>query len=299
MGADVPVDENERPKAFVCGWPISHTRSPIIHNYWLKAHAIVGSYEKVAVEPEKLSDHFRDIRSGRWIGGNITLPHKNASFELVDKLDDAARAIGAINTVWVEDGKINATNTDWSGFVESLDEQTPGWDAKATESSALILGAGGAAAGIVYGLLRRGFGKITIANRTLEKAKALTGRFGERVEAVPLEKIEDHSSRISILANTTSLGMSGQPEMPTSVQDMIGKLSRDCVVTDAVYTPLRTPLIALAQKRGLRTANGLGMLLYQAVPGFEKWFGIRPQVTQELWDLILADLGEPAESNRP
>jgi shikimate dehydrogenase len=285
---------NNMRKAFVCGYPIKHSRSPLIHGYWLDAYGINGTYEKIEVAPGQLRHLFDRIRNGEFIGGNVTLPHKTEAIELVDRFDEPAELIGAINTVWIENGILHGTNTDWIGFVESLDAQTPNWDVpEMKEASVVVLGAGGASLGILYGLEQRGFRKIVLANRTLDKADAVSRRFGSMdITTVTLDSAADFVEDSRLLVNTTSLGMEGMSTLPEAILSSVSEMREQAIVTDIVYVPLETQLLRLAKAAGHKTANGLGMLLYQAVPGFEKWFGRRPGVDDELWQIIISDLGE-------
>lgn len=273
-------------RAFVCGWPVSHSRSPLIHRHWLQLHGIEGSYDPIALEPERFADFLSSLPENGFCGGNITLPHKEAAFRLIERLDEAARRIEAVNTVWIENGVLHATNTDWSGFAANLDEGAPGWDRK-PENRALVIGAGGAARAIIHALLVRGFEEIIIANRTEERAQVLAAAFGSRVRATGLDQLARQVAGMSLLVNTTTLGMHGEgnPEIQFSGMQPCG------TVTDAVYVPLETPFLTAARQAGIATVDGLGMLLHQAVPGFEKWFGIRPQVTPALRQLVIEDIG--------
>jgi shikimate dehydrogenase len=268
--------------ACLIGWPAAHSRSPLIHHYWLRTLGIEGGYVIEAVPPDEFGDFVLRLSLRGFVGANVTIPHKERALALSTP-DARARAVGAANTLWFEDGELRSTNTDVEGFVDNLDACAPGWD-KADD--ALVLGAGGAARAVVFGLLERGIQRVHLANRTVERARALADQFGARVFPVAWEAIGELLPRTGLLVNTTSLGMHGQPALELEV----GLLPGDAVVTDLVYVPLQTPLLAAAQARGLRTADGLGMLLYQAVRGFELWFGQRPQVTPELRALIEADL---------
>jgi shikimate dehydrogenase len=275
----------EQPhRAFVCGHPIKHSRSPKIHGYWLERYGIPGSYVAVDVVPEDFSDFAASVRAGAYAGGNVTIPHKEAAFKAVDRRDEAASAIGAVNTLWVEDGLLHGSNTDAYGFAANLDERAPGWANGG--GAAVVLGAGGAARAVLFALKQRGFSEIRLVNRTVERAVALAREFGPAVSAHPLYNVNDRLSDASLLVNTTSAGMHGQPELELDLT----RLPADALVTDIVYVPLETPLLAAARRAGLKTVDGLGMLLHQAVPGFERWFGRRPEVTTELRDLIVADL---------
>jgi shikimate dehydrogenase len=270
------------PAACLIGWPAAHSRSPLIHHHWLHTLGITGGYVIEAVPPEDLAGFIGYLAVRGFVGANITIPHKERVLELAQP-DARARAIGAANTLWYEDGVLRATNTDVEGFINNLDASAPGWD---HAEQALVLGSGGSARAVVFGLLERGVARIHLANRTAARAQALADQFGERVLPVGWGDIASLLPRASLLVNTTSLGMTGQPPLELD----IGALPSAAVVADLVYVPLTTPLLAAAQARGLRTADGLGMLLHQAVRGFELWFGVRPQVTPELRALVEADL---------
>lgn len=275
---------NPWKKAFVCGHPIAHSRSPLIHGYWLAQHGIEGSYEAIDVDPSHFDAFAADLYESGFVGGNVTLPHKEAAYRAAEQSDDASREIGAVNTLWFEDGLLCATNTDVHGFVANLDEHAPGWSDG--RGAAVVLGAGGAARAVLYALKARGFGDIRIVNRTLERAQALASRFGSSFTAHPMAAVDSLLSDCSLVVNTTALGMHGRDSLDVDLD----RLPDHALVTDIVYVPLETPLLASARRRGLKTVDGLGMLLHQAVPGFEKWFGIRPHVTPELRALIVADM---------
>ena len=276
------TSQTKPPAACLIGWPAAHSRSPLIHHYWLRTLGIEGGYNIEAVPPEGFADFVLRLSSRGFVGANVTIPHKERALAL-SKPDDRARAVGAANTLWFKDGELCSTNTDVEGFVNNLDACAPGWD-KASE--ALVLGAGGASRAVVFGLLERGIKRVHLANRTVERAQALADQFGSAVRPVARDAIDELLPRAQVLVNTTSLGMHGQPPLEID----IGRLSPDAVVADLVYVPLQTPLLLAAQARGLRSADGLGMLLHQAVRGFELWFGQRPQVTPELRALVEADL---------
>jgi shikimate dehydrogenase len=280
-------------RACVIGWPVEHSRSPLIHRYWLKHYGIDGAYEKEAVPPGAIESFLRGFRERGYAGANVTLPHKLAALKAADLADEAAYAIGAANTLWLDRaGKLNATNTDAYGFMTNLEAQAPGWNAG--RGPVLVIGAGGAARAILYGLLQTGAGKILLANRTRDKAEALAAYFGSMSAAANWIEVIDWGERnravaeCGLLINTTSLGMSGQPPLELELDG----LQEIAVVADIVYTPLVTPLLAAARNRGRLTVDGLGMLLHQAAPGFERWFGIRPEVTPELRAQVAASLGE-------
>jgi shikimate dehydrogenase len=271
-------------KAFVIGHPIAHSRSPLIHGQWLKEHGIDGSYQAIDVAPADLPAFFERLRSGEFAGGNVTIPHKEAVFALCDSVDPLATTIGAVNTLVVREGRVHGTNTDYLGFLGNLDASAPGWSDGPND--ALIIGAGGAARAVLVALRRRDGGKVHVLNRTLEKAQALVTEIDGPFEAHGLDEFASLAPHIGLVVNTSSIGMQG------SRFDWLdlSLLAATTLVTDIVYTPLVTPLLADAGRRGLRTVDGLGMLLHQAVPGFEAWFGVRPSVTPELRARIQATL---------
>ena len=268
-----------RPRAAcLIGWPAAHSRSPLIHHYWLRTLGIEGGYVIEAVPPDEFKDFLFRLSHRGFVGANVTIPHKERALAL-SKPDERARAVGAANTLWYQDGELCSTNTDVEGFINNLDSSAPGWD---RAEDALVLGAGGSARAVVFGLLERGVKRVHLANRTLERARALSGQFGARVLPVAWNAIGGLLPRAGLLVNTTSLGMHGQPALELDV----GRLPSHAVVTDLVYVPLQTPLLEASRQRGLKTADGLGMLLHQAVRGFELWFGRRPEVTAELRALV-------------
>jgi shikimate dehydrogenase len=268
--------------ACLIGWPAAHSRSPLIHHYWLRTLGIEGGYNIEAVPPEGFAEFVLHLSTHGFVGANVTIPHKERALALTTP-DARARAVGAANTLWYEGGELRSTNTDIEGFIDNLDACAPKWDAGA---DALVLGAGGASRAVVFGLIERGFKRIHLANRSVERARALADQFGAQVLPVSLSATSDLLPRMDLLVNATSLGMQGQPALEID----IGLLPSHAVVADLVYVPLETPLLASARARGLSTADGLGMLLHQAVRGFELWFGQRPQVTAELRALVEADL---------
>lgn len=270
------------PAACLIGWPAAHSRSPLIHRYWLNTLGIDGGYVIEAVPPDELRDFVLRLSLRGFVGANVTIPHKEAVLALSSP-DARARAVGAANTLWFEAGELRSTNTDVEGFINNLDACTPGWD---TAEDALVLGAGGSSRAVVFGLLERGIARVHLANRTIARAESLASQFGANVNPIAWDAIEDVLPRARLLVNTTSLGMHGQPPLEVD----IARLPQAAVVADNVYVPLVTPLLAAATARGIRTADGLGMLLHQAVRGFELWFGRRPEVTEELRALIEADL---------
>jgi len=271
------------PAACLIGWPVAHSRSPIIHNYWLKSLGIAGNYRIEAVKPDQFASFLGELAARGYVGANVTMPHKEQALALA-RGDARARAVGAANTLWFDSGVLCATNTDVEGFVGNLDASAPGWDRAGGD--VLVLGAGGASRAVLFGLLERDIAKIYLANRTRGRAEALARQFGERVKPIGWEDVAAALPRAKLLVNTTSLGMKGQPPLEIDV----AALPADAVVADLVSVPLHTPLLSAARARGLRTADGLGMLLHQAVGGFALWFGKRPTVNAELRALVEADL---------
>ena len=275
----------EPRRAFVTGYPIKHSRSPIIHGHWLNQYGLDGSYEMVEVAPEAFDGFIGDLISGKsgFVGGNVTIPHKEIAFARAQNPDAIARELGAANTLWLENGQLYASNTDGYGFIANLDAQAPGWSDGET---AVVLGAGGASRAVIVALRDRGFKAVHVVNRTVERAAALAERFGDTIHAHPLDALHDAMRDATIFVNTSSLGMEGSEVPPID----FSLLDTNAVVTDIVYTPLVTPILSMAQDQGFRVVDGLGMLLHQAVPGFEKWFGVRPTVDDALRALVVADL---------
>ncbi|HUW74993.1 MAG TPA: shikimate dehydrogenase [Methyloceanibacter sp.] len=275
------------PRACVIGWPVEHSRSPVIHRYWLAQYGIDGAYEKEAVKPEDLPGFLQQLWTHGYIGANVTLPHKEAALRAARSADEAAMTIGAANTLWLDpDGALHAANTDAYGFMTNLSTEAPQWNAGA--GAVLVLGAGGAARAILYGLLAVGVPKVLLANRTKARAETLAAVFGPRVEVIDWAARNAALADCGLLVNATSLGMTGQEKLDIDLSAM----PRDGVVADIVYVPLETELLAAARVQGLARVDGLGMLLHQAVPGFERWFGVRPEVTPELKAHVMATLGE-------
>jgi shikimate dehydrogenase len=267
----------------VIGWPVEHSRSPLIHNHWIRQHGIRGEYRREAVRPEDFAGFVAALSARGYVGANITQPHKEGALRL-SQPDEQAKAIGAANTLWLEGNKLRSTNTDVEGFLANLDEAAPQWDKGLQQ--ALVLGAGGGAHAIVHGLLGRGVRNVHVANRNFARAQALGERFGAVVHPARWEEIGWHLSGTGLLVNATSLGMQGHPPLDLRIEALPAK----AVVADLVYAPLVTPLLAAARKRALPMADGLGMLLHQAVRGFSLWFGVTPKVTAELRALVEADL---------
>ncbi|NTJ65261.1 shikimate dehydrogenase [Agrobacterium rhizogenes] len=280
-------DSRETPSvnAFVTGYPVKHSRSPLIHGYWLKQLGLAGSYRAHEVPVEDFAAFISSLKDGSsgFVGGNVTIPHKEAAFKLADRPDELSEELGASNTLWLQDGELHATNTDGRGFTANLDERHPGWN---RSDRAVILGAGGASRAIIQAVRDRGFKEIHVVNRTVERAQELADRFGERVHAHPMAALGEVMRSAGLFINTTSLGMDGEaaPRIDFS------PLAQGAVVTDIVYVPLKTPLLAQAEEQGFAIVDGLGMLLHQAVPGFEKWFGKRPAVDETLRAVIIADM---------
>ncbi|MDQ1078711.1 shikimate dehydrogenase [Pseudoroseomonas cervicalis] len=270
--------------AGVLGWPVAHSRSPLLHGHWLKRHGIDGAYMPLPVQPADFADSVRALVKLGFRGANVTIPHKETAFALCDSVDPTARRAGAVNTLVFRDGRIEGSNTDGFGFLESVREQAPGW--QAGDGPAVLLGAGGAARAIAAALLDAGCPRLTLVNRSRDRAEALAAALGGPIavaDAPPL-------AEAALLVNTTSLGMAGQPPLALD----LAPLPARAVVADAVYVPLETPLLAAARARGLRAVDGLGMLLHQARPGFEAWFGARPAVDAELRALLAADIPKTA-----
>jgi shikimate dehydrogenase len=268
--------------ACIIGWPVDHSRSPLIHNYWLKTYGIAGEYRREAVPPDQFSSFMKSLAERGYAGANVTVPHKEAALAL-SQPDDRAHAVGAANTLWF-DGGLRSTNTDVEGFLSNLDASASGWDRDL--GKAVVLGAGGAARAVIYGLLTRGVPSVVNINRTPSRAEALRERFGGRVHVGRWDDLNGQLGDAALLVNTTTLGMHGQPDLAAD----LGRLPGHAIVADLVYVPLSTPLLKAAKARGLRTADGLGMLLHQAVGGFTLWFGKKPEVTPQLRALLEADL---------
>ncbi len=271
-------------RAFVIGHPIAHSRSPLIHGYWLERYGIAGSYEAIDVAPSELGKFFGRLKAGEFAGGNVTIPHKEAVYALVDDLDPLAEEIGAVNTLVLKGDQVEGFNTDYMGFLGNLDQNAPGWDQGLDE--VIVLGAGGAARAVLVALKARDVGKIHLLNRTLDKAEALALELEGRIECAGLSEFSTRAANARLVVNTSAVGMKG-----TRFDDLgLKRLPKDAIVTDIVYTPLVTPLLADAQALGLKIVDGLGMLLHQAVPGFAAWFGKTPEVTPELRQRIEATL---------
>ena len=282
--------ETGAPRAGVAGWPVEHSRSPMIHRYWLEALGIAGTYEKFAVRPGEFRAFTDRIGQDGLVGANVTVPHKEAAFNACDQRTPVAEALGAVNTLWRQDGRLMGDNTDVAGFVANMDESVSGWAEQ--RRLAVVMGAGGAARAIVHALISRGFERIAVANRTQVRAEALAAHFGGSTTAIPWADLAAKLTGADLLVNASSLGMVGQPPLLVDLDSLPDR----AVVADAVYVPLRTPLIEAAGARGLRTVEGLGMLLHQAAPAFARWFGKEPKVTPELRALVEAEVAKAYEA---
>lgn len=271
-------------KACIIGWPAAHSRSPLIHGYWLRELKIEGSYERADVSPAEFPAFIASLGERGFTGANVTLPHKEKAFELCDRVTETAAVLKAVNTLWLEDGKLCGDNTDGAGFLASLDQEAPRWDENCSQVA--VIGAGGAARAILHAVKSRGAKHILLINRTRERADELARLFGPGIEARDFSALPDGLGGVQLLVNTSALGMRGKPPLPID----LGPLASHAAVADIVYVPLETALIVQAKSRGLRAVGGLGMLLHQAVPGFERWFGVRPRVTAELRRFVEADI---------
>ena len=283
------MTDNQVPRAFVIGWPIAHSRSPLIHNYWLKMLGISGTYERLAVRSEALAEFLATFPDQGFVGGNVTLPHKEMAYALCAQTSASATRLQAVNTLWIENGKLCGDNTDVAGFLGCLDEDVPDWTDHCEK--AVVIGSGGAARAIVYALMSRCHPHISLVNRSHRRGEDLIAL----VRSIdPDQAIELHDfaglpkilASADLLVNTTSLGMTNQPKLVID----LAPLPPHAVVADIVYVPLETELLMAAQARGLKTSGGLGMLLHQAVPGFARWFGRCPVVTPELRALVARDI---------
>jgi shikimate dehydrogenase len=271
--------------AGVMGWPIAHSRSPVIHGHWIEQLGLRGAYVPLAVNPVNLPDALKGLSALGFAGCNLTLPHKVDALNSVHALDPVAKQIGAVNTVIVQaDGSLRGTNTDAFGYIQSLREAQPHW--RADSGPAVVLGAGGAARAIVWALADAGVKEIRLFNRSPDKAHDMAAQFGSPVKALAWEQRHDALADAGLLVNTTTQGMQGQPPLDID----LSALPQAALVSDIVYTPLQTDLLLRAKLRGNPVVNGLGMLLHQARPGFEAWFGVMPEVTPALWQKVLATL---------
>jgi shikimate dehydrogenase len=271
-------------RACIIGHPVAHSRSPLIHNHWLSTYGIAGEYVREDISSAEISAFLQAFPQSGYIGGNVTVPHKEIAFAAAAGRDSVAEALGAVNTLWHENGKLFGANTDVYGFLAQLDESAPRWPART--KTALVLGAGGSARAAIHGLLERAIETVLVANRTPARAEQLAAHFQKRIVLIAIRDIPPRLADVDLLVNTTTLGMRGQPPLDID----LAALKQGAIVYDLVYAPLETPLLAQARARGHSAVDGLGMLLHQAAPAFERWFGVRPSVTPELRTLVVADL---------
>jgi len=267
--------------AGVMGWPVMHSRSPMLHNYWFRQYDLAGSYVPLAIRPEGLGAALRALHPLGFAGVNLTIPHKQQALTIVDEVDTVARRIGAISCVVVKpDASLAGTNNDCWGFIQNLRQEQPDW--RADRGPIVVIGAGGGSRAVCYGLAQEGAREIRLVNRTLARAEVIAGEFGGPITAVPWEQRNDALEGAAMVVNTTSLGMVGQPVLDISLD----KLPAGAIAADIIYIPLETPFLAAARRRGNRTVNGLGMLLNQGRPAWKAWFGVEPDVTAELRTMI-------------
>jgi shikimate dehydrogenase len=272
------------PRAFVAGWPVSHSRSPLIHRHWLDRYGIAGDYVRQAVPSESAASFFQTLAESGFVGGNVTLPHKQTAFEQCHQRTAVALRLRAVNTLWLEGDRLHGDNTDVHGFAANLDERAPEWR---LGTSAVVLGAGGAARAVVQAILDAGFASVTVLNRTSPRAEELARHFGPLVHGGGLEDCSSVLASADLVVNTASAGLGGEGGIHIDWE----QARPGAIVTDIVYVPLETAFLAAARRRGLKTVDGLGMLLHQAVPGFQRWFGVLPEVDEELRQIVLKDLG--------
>ncbi len=283
MSDELPPEQiSHAPLAGVIGMPIAHSRSPRLHGHWLRRYGIDGHYVPLPVLPEHLAEVLRSLPHAGFVGANVTLPHKEAALTLADVVTDRAALIGAANTlIFRPDGRIHADNTDGYGFIANLRQHAPDWSAAA--GPAAVIGAGGAARAVVASLLDSGTTEIRIANRTRVRAEQIRAEFGARIVVYDWAQVGHMLEGAATVVNATSLGMTGKQPLRVPLD----ALSRDALVTDLVYTPLKTPFLAEAEARGCHVVDGLGMLLHQAAPGFERWFGRRPEVDEDARRVVM------------
>ena len=267
------------------GWPVAHSRSPLIHSHWIARHGLRGAYVQLPVQPKDLESALRSLPKLGFAGCNLTIPHKVAALAFVDRVEALAQRIGAINTVVVEsDGSLTGRNTDAYGYLQSLREAQPRWRADA--GPALVVGAGGAARAVVAALLDAGAPEVRLCNRSTEKVHAIADDFGNKIKFVPWEARAQALSGIALLVNTTNQGMHGEPALDL----LLDAMPAQALVSDIVYVPRLTPLLAAARARGNPVAYGLGMLIHQARPAFEAWFGVLPEASESLLSEVQATL---------
>ena len=271
------------PVAAVLGHPINHSKSPRLHNYWLSLFNIDGYYIPLDIDPRNFENSIRALSGLGFVGANVTIPYKEKVLKIADKISDRAAIIGAANTLtFLQDGRIYADNTDGYGFLQNIKCKYNDWTAG--EGTSVVFGAGGASRAILGALIEDGANDIILANRTRSRADQLRSDFGAKIKVVDWMKVQNYLSDASTVINATSLGMDGKAELPIPLQG----LKKNTLVTDIVYTPLNTPLLENAAKRGCRTVDGLGMLIHQAIPGFERWFGVKPDVSENLRKLLIS-----------
>jgi len=267
--------------AGVMGWPVMHSRSPLLHNYWFRQHNLAGTYVPLAIRPAGLAAALRALHPLGFAGCNLTLPHKQEAMKMVDEVDTLAKSIGAISCVVVRpDGSLAGTNNDCYGFIHNIRQEQPGWRADGAPS--VVIGGGGGARAVCYGLAQAGAREIRLVNRTFARAKNIAEEFGGPLKALPWEQRHEALDDVAMVVNTTSLGMAGQ----SALDIKLDKLPARALAVDIIYIPLETPFLAAARKRGNPTVNGLGMLLHQGRPAWQAWFGIEPAVTAELRAMV-------------
>ena len=271
------------PVAAVLGHPINHSKSPKLHNYWLSLFNIGGYYIPLDIDPRNFENSIRALIDLGFVGANVTIPYKEKVLKIADKISDRAAIIGAANTLtFLKDGRIYADNTDGYGFLQNIKCKYNNWSAG--EGTSVVFGAGGASRAILGALIEDGANEVILANRTRSRADQLRSDFGAKIKVVDWTKVQNYLSDASTVINATSLGMDGKEELPIPLQG----LRKNTLVTDIVYTPLNTPLLENAGKRGCRTVDGLGMLIHQAIPGFERWFGVKPDVSENLREVLIS-----------
>ena len=271
------------PVAAVLSHPINHSKSPKLHNYWLSLFNIDGYYIPLDIDPRNFENSIRALSGLGFVGANVTIPYKEKVLKIADKISDRAAIIGAANTLtFLQDGSIYADNTDGYGFLQNIKCKYNDWTAG--QGTSVVFGAGGASRAILGALIEDGANDIILANRTRSRADQLRSDFGAKIKVVDWMKVQNYLSDASTVINATSLGMDGKAELPIPLQG----LKKNTLVTDIVYTPLNTPLLENAAKRGCRTVDGLGMLIHQAIPGFERWFGVKPDVSENLRKLLIS-----------
>lgn len=266
-------------RACVMGWPVKHSRAPIIHGHWIAEHGLDAELRLEEVRAEDFPAFLASLADRGYVGGSATMPHKLMALELTDA-DERARAIGAANVIWIEDGRLRSTNSDVAGFLAALDESAPDWQAAAER--AVVFGAGGAARAVIHGLLERGVQRVQVHNRTPDRAQALAERFGPRVQPLDDSGVAAALRQVGLVVNAAAWGMNGRSELEID----LARVRDDAVVADVVYMPLETGLLRRARTRGLRVSDGLGMLLHQGTGCFEKWFGVTPHVTPALRERV-------------